>query len=40
VIRSDFAEQFGESFLVPSDNEEEFSIGRAFENFVRSSQRR
>jgi hypothetical protein len=40
VIRSDFAEQFGESFLVPSDNEEEFSIGRAFENFVPSPQRR
>jgi hypothetical protein len=40
VIRDDFAEQFGESFLVPSDNQEEFSIGRAFENFVPSSQRR
>ena len=40
VIRSDFAEQFGESFLVPSDNQEEFSIGWAFENFVPSSQRR
>ena len=40
VIRDDFAEQFGESFLVPSDNQEEISIGRVFENFVPSSQRR
>jgi hypothetical protein len=40
VIRDDFAEQFGESFLVPSDNEEEISIGRVFENFVTSSKGR
>lgn len=40
VFRSDFAEQFGDSFLVPSDNQEEISIGRVFENFVPSSQRR
>ena len=40
VIRDDFAEQFGESFLVPSENEKEFSIGRVFENFVASSKRR
>jgi len=40
VIRDDFAEQFGESFLVPSDNEEEFSIGRVFESLVPSAQRR
>lgn len=40
VIRDDFAEQFGDSFLVPSENQEEISIGRVFENFVPSSQRR
>jgi hypothetical protein len=40
VIQDDFAEKFGESFLVPSDNEAEFSIGRVFENFVTSSKPR
>ena len=40
VIQDDFAEKFGESFLVPSDNEAEFSIGTVFENFVTSSKRR
>jgi hypothetical protein len=39
VIRDDFAEQFGESFLVPSDNEKEISLGRVFENLVASSKR-
>jgi hypothetical protein len=37
IIRDDFAEKFGESFLVPSDDEKALSIGRAFENFVPSS---
>jgi len=40
VIRDDFAERFGESFLVPSDNENELSLGRVFENFVASAHRR
>jgi hypothetical protein len=40
VIRDDFAEKFGDDFLVPSDNEEELSMGRAFENFVPSAHRR
>jgi hypothetical protein len=40
TIRDDFAEQFGESFRVPSDDEKAISIGRAFENFVPSSARR
>jgi hypothetical protein len=40
VIRDDFADKFGESFLVPSNDEEEFSIGRVFENFLPSAQRR
>lgn len=34
VMRDDFAEQFGESFLVPTDDEEGIAMGRAFENFV------
>jgi hypothetical protein len=34
VIRDDFAEQFGESFLVPSEDEDGIALGRAFENFV------
>jgi hypothetical protein len=34
VMRNDFAEQFGESFLVPVEDEEGIAMGRAFENFV------
>ncbi len=34
VMRDDFAEQFGESFLVPTEDEMGFAMGRAFENFV------
>ncbi|MCH2184868.1 methyltransferase [Myxococcota bacterium] len=34
VIRDDFAEKFGESFLVPSENEAELAFSRAFENFI------
>jgi hypothetical protein len=40
VIRDDFAEKFGESFLVPSENESETSIGRVFENVVPGSEPR
>jgi hypothetical protein len=40
VIRDDFAEKFGESFLVPSENESELSIGRVFENVVPGSDHR
>jgi hypothetical protein len=40
VIRDDFAEQFGESFRVPSENESELSIGRVFENVVPGSEHR
>ena len=40
VILDDFAEKFGESFLVPADNEAEISLGRVFENFVTSSKPR
>lgn len=34
MIRDDFAEKFGDNFLVPSDNDEELAFGRAFENFI------
>jgi hypothetical protein len=34
VVRDDFRERFGESFLVPSDNEDELAFGRVFENAV------
>jgi hypothetical protein len=34
TMRDDFAEKFGDSFLVPSDNDAELAFGRAFENFV------
>jgi hypothetical protein len=34
VMRDDFAEEFGESFLVPTEDEEGIALGRAFENFV------
>ncbi len=34
VTRDNFAEKFGESFLVPSNNESELAFGRVFENFV------
>ena len=34
VIRDDFAEKFGEDFLVPAANTSELAIGRVFENFV------
>jgi hypothetical protein len=40
VIRDDFAEKFGESFLVPSENESELSFGRVFENVVPGSDHR
>lgn len=33
-IRDDFAEKFGESFLVPSADPEELAFGRVFENVV------
>ena len=33
VIRDNFIEKFGESQLVPSQNEEELAFGRVFENF-------
>lgn len=39
VIRDDFAQKFGESFLVPSDNEEQLAVARVSENFVPSSGR-
>jgi len=34
VIRDDFADKFGESFLVPSENEAELAFSRVFENFI------
>jgi release factor glutamine methyltransferase len=34
VMRDDFAEQFGESFWVPSEDEKGTALGRAFENWV------
>ena len=34
VIRENFAEKFGESFYVPSANEEKLAFGRVFENFA------
>ena len=34
VIRDDFAEKFGEDFLVPAADTSELAIGRVFENFV------
>ena len=34
VIRDDFAQKFGESFLVPSENEAELAFSRVFENFI------
>jgi release factor glutamine methyltransferase len=37
VIRENFAEKFGESFLVPSENQEELAFARAFENFLPAS---
>jgi hypothetical protein len=40
LIRDDFREQFGESFLVPSDDENRISLGRVYENFFPSSGRR
>jgi hypothetical protein len=39
VMRDDFAEEFGESFLVPTEDEKGIALGRAFENFVPSSGR-
>jgi SAM-dependent methyltransferase len=37
VMRDDFVERFGESFLVPSDDEDELAVGRVFENVVPSA---
>ena len=37
VVRENFAEKFGESFLVPSEHTEELAFGRVFENFVPAS---
>ena len=37
VIRENFAEKFGESFLVPSEDEAELAFSRVFENFNPSS---
>ena len=34
MIRENFAEKFGESFLVQSENEEQLSFGRVFENYL------
>lgn len=34
VIRENFAEKFGASFFVPSENPAELAFGRVFENFV------
>ena len=34
VIRDNFAKKFGESFLVPSENEAELAFGRVCENFI------
>jgi hypothetical protein len=34
VMRANFAEKFGESFLVPSEDEEALAFGRVWENFV------
>lgn len=39
VMRDDFTAEFGESFLVPSEDEKKLSLGRAFENFVPSRDR-
>ena len=33
-MRGDFVERFGESFLVPSNDEDELAFGRVFENVV------
>jgi len=37
VIRENFAEKFGESFFVPSANEDGLAFGRVFENFIPAS---
>jgi Methyltransferase small domain len=34
TLRDNFAEKFGETFLVPSHSDEELALGRALENFV------
>ena len=34
VIQENFARKFGESFFVPSENEDELAFGRVFENFT------
>jgi hypothetical protein len=39
AMRSDFAEQFGERFWIPSEDERGLAFGRVFENFVPSSRR-
>jgi hypothetical protein len=37
VIREDFAEKFGESFLAPFESDEKLAFARVFENFVPDS---
>jgi hypothetical protein len=39
-IRENFAEKFGEAFLVPSENAAELALGRVLENFVRAPRTR
>ena len=34
VMRDNFAEKFGASFRVPSDNQDELAFARVMENFV------
>ncbi len=34
AVRDDFAEQFGEDFMIPAGPAEELAFGRAFENFI------
>jgi hypothetical protein len=34
TLRDNFAEKFGETFLVPSHSDEELALGRVLENFV------
>ncbi len=36
VIRDDFAEKFGRSFLVPSDDKDRLALARVLENFLRA----
>jgi hypothetical protein len=36
VIRQNFAEKFGESFFIASENAAELAFGRVFENFTKA----